>query len=245
MIADIIQRAKKEWPTVKIVVLSHVKEILQQDHSALTKYLHMPIGLWSSGLNSNSLEDVTVAGIQTVYDKAEFFDKFELVIIDEAHLIPPSGEGMYQTFLKNIGPHVRVGLTATPYRLGSGYIFGNDDTTMFDDIVVDYTYMDKFNELIDQGYLCNLRTFATKTELDTNGIRTTGGDFNDKDMSDKFDRDEITREICKEIMRVGEQFKKWLIFAIDIKHAEHITEILLQSGIKAYIVHSKMEEKLS
>ena len=58
-----------------------------------------------------------------------------------------------------------------------------------------------------------------------------------------FDREEITKAIVKEIMNVGKNFNKALIFAIDIDHAEHIAEVLLQSGETAYVVHSKMGDK--
>jgi DNA repair protein RadD len=44
------------------------------------------------------------------------------------------------------------------------------------------------------------------------------------------------------MIRVGENYKKWLVFAIDINHAEHIAEALIRSGIPANVVHSKMEQ---
>ena len=243
IIAEIIRYALERWPNIHIVILSHVKEILKQDYDALNVHLDRAVGLWSSGLGSNSLEQITVAGIQSVYSKCDFFFFFELVIIDEAHLIPSSGDGMYQTFFKGIGEHVRIGLTATPFRLGSGYLYGNDGTTMFDDLVVDYTSMESFNKLIDDGYLCNLRTMATKIEMNTDDIKIVAGDFSEKELKEKFDKKEFTEKIVAEIIRIGENFNKWLIFAIDIEHAEHITELLLQNGIDAYVVHSKMSNE--
>lgn len=243
IIADIIRYALEKWPDIHIVVLSHVKEILRQNYDALTKYLNIDIGLWSAGLGSNSINQVTIAGIQSVYNRSDFFKSFELVIIDEAHLIPPSGDGMYQTFFKAIGEHVRIGLTATPFRLGSGYLYGDREDTMFDDIVIDYTYMDAFNKLIDDGYLCNLRTMATKIEMNTDDIKIVAGDFSEKELKDKFDKKEFTEKIVAEIIKIGANFNKWLIFAIDIEHAEHIAEILLQNGVDAYVVHSKMSNE--
>lgn len=239
ILSDIIKNAIDDYDDLHVLVISHVKEILEQDYNALTRYLKRPIGLYSSGLRSNSREQVTVAGIQSIYDKFELFEKYKLIIVDECHLIPPKGDGMYQKFLKGVGEHTRIGLTATPYRLGTGYIYGPDH--MFDDLIVDYTYMEKFNELIEKGYLCDLRAFSTKVEMDLSGVRTVAGDFNEKDLSDKFDREEITRAIVKEILKIKDA-KKGLIFAIDIDHAEHIAEILLQSGESAYVVHSKMGE---
>ena len=240
ILSDIVKNALRDYDE-HVLVLSHVKEILEQDHQALTNYLKMPIGLYSSGMNSNSREQVTVAGIQSMYNKHELFERYKIITVDECHLIPPKGDGMYQKFFKEIGDHTRIGLTATPYRLGTGYIYGPD--AMFDDLIVDYTYMEKFNELIEKGYLCDLRTFPTKVEMDVSGVRTIAGDFSDKDLSEQFDREEITKAIVKEIINVGKNFNKALIFAIDIDHAEHIAEVLLQSGETAYVVHSKMGDK--
>ena len=48
------------------------------------------MGIYSAGLKSrHTREPVIVAGIQSVYDKADALGRFDLVIIDEAHLIAP------------------------------------------------------------------------------------------------------------------------------------------------------------
>ena len=87
------------------------------------------VGVNSAGLKRRDLDHpVIIAGIQSVYQKACDLGRFDLVLIDEAHLIPPDGEGMYQTFLRDaqtVNPHLLViGLTATPFRLKDGAICG-------------------------------------------------------------------------------------------------------------------------
>lgn len=234
----IIDAIIKKWPHVKCLVLSNTKEILEQDYKALSKHLDYDIGLYSAGLGKRDVKQVTVAGIQSAY-RQEVFNNYHLVIIDEAHTIPQSGEGMYRTLFAKMKKAKYLGLTATPYRLGQGFIYGKD--ALFDDLIYDYTSMDKFNELIERGYLSPLRTKATKLELDTTNLHTRAGDFIDKEMSIAFDRPAITDKAIQEIIACGADYKKWLIFAIDIEHAEHIAERLLQSGIRAMVVHSKME----
>lgn len=67
-----------------------------------------------------------MAGIQSVYKRASEFDPLDLVVIDEAHLIPPDGDGMYRQFLADarvVNPNLRIiGFTATPFRLTTGPI---------------------------------------------------------------------------------------------------------------------------
>ena len=112
---------------------------------------------------------------------------------------------------------------------------------VFDDVVIDYCTREKFNQLVDEGYLSKLTTKRTELEMDTSGINLVGGDFNEKQLSDRFDREVVTNAAIKEIIAAGVKRKKWLIFAIDIDHAEHIAEILIRNGIPTAPVHSKME----
>jgi len=240
VLADIILKLLEKNNEYKILVLSHVKEILEQDVEAIKNHVDPNVGVYSAGLDSKEIRQITVAGIQSAYSMASLFKDFNIVIVDECHLIPNKSDSMYRTFLSVSGIDHVIGLTATPFRLGSGLIYGNENC-IFDDLIYDLTTRDKFNDLVDQGYLSKLRTRATVNELDTDNIRTVGGDFDLKGMSNKFDRVGITNACVKEIIVNGRNYKKWLIFAIDIDHAEHIAETLIRNGIPTGVVHSKMD----
>lgn len=229
-------------PTHRVLVLSHVAEILEQDHASLEKYFpDTEIGLYSAGLKSKTIHKVTVAGIQSVYNKQALFSTFDIVIIDECHLVPMKNNTMYRSFLDGMDANF-VGLTATHFRLGHGYLHKGKGA-LFNKIAYDLSAPHKFNRLVNEGYLSKLITKNTlqKWEADEQGMRTTAGDFNQKDMSMAFDRDTITNAAVEEIIKFGKNYKLWLIFAIDIKHAEHIAEAMTKSGIKTACIHSKME----
>jgi len=240
-IADLIQslRARGE----KILVLSHVKEILEQNYKAIKTYLPSEsVGVNSSMLKRREIKSITVAGIQSVYNDARKFKRFKYVIIDEAHLISVREESMYAKFFAGIGEHSRIGFTGTPFRLGTGKIYGASEETAFSRLVCDWTKTDKFNRLIEEGYLCKLTTKRTELEMDTSAVKMTAGDFNEKSLSDAFDRESVTNAAIKEIMTAGAHRNKWMIFAIDITHAEHIAEVLIRNGIPTALVHSKMKD---
>lgn len=244
VMADIIHQSVTKWPRTKVLVLSHVKEILEQDYRAIK--FHIPrfadkIGVNSASIGKREFSQITVAGIQSVYRNGEKFRDVNLIIIDECHLIPPDNDSMYRMFFASMDKPRYLGLTATPFRLGSGLIYGDTDDTIFDDLVVDYTTTNRFVSLIKQGYLCRLRTQSTKTRLNTVNIGTRGGDFDTSQMSDEFNIKAITTAACKEIVAAGQDYKKWLIFAIDIKHAEAIAETLIKLGVPSMVVHSKMD----
>ena len=218
----------------KILCLSHIKEILGQDYSAIKKVCETSeIGLYSSGLKSRTIENITVAGIQSIYNKPELFEEFNIIIVDEAHLIPPGNNTMYRKFFASCNKPI-IGFTATPFRLGSGYLHLGEDA-FFDEIVYDI----RIKELQDQNYLCQLTSKGTKKKLDASKIRKQAGDFVTRELSRAFDRSGVTKEIVSELCLYKEVRKKWLIFAIDIEHCEHIKRTLNEYGVKTSCVHSK------
>lgn len=239
VIAMLIEYARREW-NINVLVLSHTEDILKQDYDSVKSLIDEPIGLYSAGLDSKTILPVTIAGIQSVFRKPELFVQFDFVIIDEAHLINLQDETMYKKFLGMVG-QVYCGLTATPYRLKDGYIYGQKHS-LFNDLVCDYTTLGRFNKLIEDGYLSPLKTLQTQLEFETDKLHKRGGDFIEKEMSLAFDKEEITNAAVDEIIEIGikRDYKKWLIFAIDINHAEHIAERLIQKGISTGLVHSKM-----
>ncbi len=108
----------------RVLVLAHVKELLEQNAEKIRQLCpDLSVGVYSAGLKSRDTDQsVIVAGIQSVYRRACELDRFDLIIVDECHLLPPDGEGRYQQFLadtKKVNPNVRlIGLTATPYGWG-------------------------------------------------------------------------------------------------------------------------------
>lgn len=239
IIGKIIKEYLYRYPTRDIVVLSHVKEILEQDYEKITKYTDEPIGLYSAMLKSKVIEKITVAGIQSVYKKADDFGDVGLIIIDECHLVTDDNTGMYRTFLAEFACNY-VGLTATPYR-SRGYLHLIKNA-LFTDICYDLTSSENFQRLIDEGYLSKLFSKGTNMKMDVSDIPKLGGDFSEKALAKKFNTDQITEIALKETTLIGKKYEKWLIFAIDIDHAEAIRDWLNDAGINTGIVHSKMED---
>jgi len=240
IIAGLIQRTLKKWSDTHILVICHTKEIVDQDAKAIQKLVDHKVGVFSAGLGRREKEQITVAGIQSIYRRTGEFKQYNFIIIDECHAVPLSGDGMYRTFLNGIGKAKYLGLSATLFRLGGGYVYGGDK--LFTGVAYDLTSKAHFDKLVKDGYLSKLKTIATQIELDTKKVRTQNGDFKLSDMSDKFDRSPITEGAIKEVIKHGQNYKKWLIFAIDIEHAEHIAETLIRNDIMANVVHSEMDE---
>lgn len=231
----------EEFPDDEILVLSHTKEIVQQDHDALIKvFPPFGVGIYQAAIGLRQRRKITVAGIHSVYNKPDMFKHYNLCIVDEAHSINIKDSGMYRTFFKNTGIRV-TGMSATCYRTGQGKLHEGEGA-LFDSVAHDLTSVTNFNKLIKDGYLTNLISKATDFELDSEGVPKIGGDFNVKQLAKKHDRAAITKEAVKELVATGKNYKKWLVFAIDITHCEHVAKELSDSGIETTFVHSKMKE---
>lgn len=238
-IADLVLWARNK--SMKVLMLAHVWEILDQNAKSIEKFTGMKCSLYSSSAGFKQLGDITVAGIQSAHRQPGLFSQFDLIIVDECHRISYDDNSMYRKLLSSIAAPV-VGFTATPFRLGTGFIYGPDPDQLFDAVVHDWTHREKFVELINAGYLTPLVAESTSYKMDPSDVRMTAGDFNLKDLSEKFDREPVTEAALKEIMYKGQDRKQWLIFAIDVDHANHIAEYLLRNGISTMVVHSKMDD---
>lgn len=242
-----------EKPSSKVLCLSHVDKILNQNYTKLCEYFDEDfVGLYSAGLGQRNLNKITVAGIQSVYRRPELFDKqnIGLIVIDECHLVNSNDEGMYRGLIKSLqkqqGKHIPVwGMTASPYRTGQGYIYKKYPgyNPLFNKLSYDLSSYENYNKLIDEGYLVNLIPAPTDYKMDIDGIPVSAGDFVIDALSDKFNREEITKQIVKSVIKYGgKKYKKWLGFAIDRLHALAIKYELEQNGIVAECIYSGMKK---
>lgn len=210
----------------RVLILAHVKELLEQAAEKLEAICpEIHVGIYSAGLNRrDTLAPVIIAGIQSVYKHADELGKFDLIIVDESHMLPPDGEGRYQSFLKEmkeINPSVRlIGFTATPYRMKSGMIC--NEASLLNHIC----YEIGVKELIAQGYLCPLVSKAGRREADTSKLHIRAGEFIASETEELMNDENLVLSACAEIISYTKGRQSCLIFASGIKHGEHIANIL-------------------
>lgn len=243
VIAMILQMVYHYWPGQRVMVLTHVKELIQQNYDKLmTLWPAAPAGVYSAGLNrKESNRRITFAGIGSVAKKANLFGHIDLVFIDEAHLVSPNDETLYQLFLAaltEVNPNVRViGFTATPWRLGTGRI---TEDGIFTDVCFDITGMQAFNRLIAEGFLAPLIPRQTKMMLDIDGVHMRGGELIASELQHAVDKYEITQAALRETLELAHDRRHWLIFASGVEHACNIADMLNDMGIPTVAIHSKM-----
>lgn len=236
IVAALCKDALQSWPKTKILMLTHVKELIVQNAEKMR--LHWkgaPLGIYSAGIGKRQLgEPITFAGIQSVRNRAQQLGHIDLVIVDECHLVSHKDEGGYRKLLNDlqaINPNLRVvGLTATPYRLGHGLI--TDKPALFDALIKPVS----IEELVQKKYLATLRSKVTAERLDVTGVHKRGGEYIESELQAAVDTKDKNLMVVREVIKLAGDRKAWLFFCAGVKHAQNVCQELITQGINAACV---------
>lgn len=222
----------------RVLVLAHVKELVAQNHA---KYLALGLeaDIFAAGLQRKESHGKVVFGsVQSVARNLDKFQsEFSLLIVDECHRISDDDDSQYQqilTHLKSVNPQIRLlGLTATPFRLGKGWIYrfhyhgmvrGNEKA-LFRDCI----YELPLRYMIKHGYLTPperldmpvVQYDFSRLQVQSNGL------FSEADLNRELKKqDRITPHIISQIMEFAAERKGVMIFAATVEHAREITGLL-------------------
>jgi DNA repair protein RadD len=241
--AMIAEKIIKDYPDCRILFLTHQQELIKQNFNELLSNLGMvDAGIYSAGLNCRDTDNkIIFAGIQSVYKRALELGCFNLIVVDESHLIPVKAMGTYRKFLDDMlkqAPYCKIiGLTATPYRLDSGLLTTGKDK-IFDEVI----YRVSVAKLIKEGYLCELIGKAGAVRPDTSGVHKRGGDYIESELNKACDDTVIIKKAVTEFLQLTEGRNHVLIFCVGIEHAEHVKEEMESQGAECEVVHSKLQK---
>lgn len=231
IMATFIQEALREYPE-RILIVTHVRELIRQNYDELLRcWPDAPAGINSAGLKMrDTTSNIIFCGIQSVFRKAAKIGHVDLILVDEAHLMPRAAETMYRKFLNDlfeINPHLKViGFTATPFRLDSGQLHRGDGA-LFTDVAYDANLL----ELIEQGYLCRPRSKSADAQIDTRGVGTRGGEFIQDQLQAAAIHPEVVEAVADEIVANGEGRIGWLVFGTGVEHCRLMRGALHERGI--------------
>lgn len=240
VIARFVERAMTQFPGQRIMALTHVQELIEQNAKRILEvWPNAPLGVYSAGLNSRqTYMPLTMGGVQSVKNVIPTFGHIDLLLIDECHLVSPDAETTYRQIieaLRKINPFLKViGFTATDYRIGQGRLI--DEGGIFTDVCINMSDRESFNWFIDQGYLVKLIPKKTQTFVDVTGVGMNNGDYAQGQL--EIATDKVTYGALREAAEYAHDRKKWLVFCAGNENAEHAAAILNSFGIPATFVHS-------
>jgi DNA repair protein RadD len=239
IVAALCKDAVQNWPETYVLMLTHVKELIEQNAEKMRLHWpNAPMGIYSASIGKRQLgESITFAGIQSVRNRASQIGHIDLCIIDECHLVSHNEEGGYRKLINElleINPSMRViGLSATPYRLGHGMI--TDKPALFDALIEPVS----IEQLIYLKYLAPLRSKITKKKLSTEGVHKRGGEYIESELQAAVDNHDNNSSVVDEVISLAEDRKAWLFFCAGVDHAMHVKDILVQRGITAECITGK------
>ena len=201
-----------------ILVIAHTEELISQLRDALESACGVLVGVIKAGVKANLERLIQVASAQTLRNRA--LPAAALVIIDESHHgVSPT----YRQIIESYPDAYILGVTATPCRTdGSG----------FDDLFDALVSITSPRELIEQGYLSDYKLIASPQAISTKGIKSTGGDFNNRDLAASVDVVELAGDLIG-AYKLYAIAKKCVVFAINCNHSKAIAKRYRASGIPA------------
>ncbi len=238
------------WENLRIGIITHVKELISQNAQEF-------LGIWpgaagrmgihSAGLGKKDVHgQIIFGGIQSIYRSAQILEKgFDVLLIDEAHLVPRDSETMYGKFIdacRQAVPDMRIiGLTATPYRLSTGRL-DEGEGRIFDKTVYSYD----IGRGVNDGYLCPLTSPRSHTQIKIEGVATRGGEFVQGDLERAIMQDaETVRAACAETVEWmrAQKRKRLLDFCAGVDHANFVHEVYRGLGLRTAVVTGETESR--
>lgn len=236
---DLFHWGAEHKHAVKILILAHRKELIEQIDETLGVKYNLAHGFITSGNTEQKNYPVQVGSVQTLNRRlANWIDKkFDVIIVDEAHHIKAES---YKKILKQYPNAKILGVTATPYRLnGTGF------RPEFEELITsDPVYM-----FIKKGYLSDYKYYSIdsssrlQAEINTMKIDKMDGDYLDSEMMNVMDRYEIRAKIVNTYLKYAKG-KKGIVYTVNKQHNQHIKEQFIDAGVKAEVVTSETPRDL-
>jgi superfamily II DNA or RNA helicase len=211
-----------------VLVIAHREELITQAAAKLEAVTDVSVGIIKAGYKQDKSCLIQVASIQTLIRRQP--PPASLVIFDEAH---HCHSRTYATVFKHYAEQDSyiLGCTATPIRTdGRGLRYLYSGTKGFEQLIIGPTVKD----LIDCKHLSPFKLYspAQIIEASTASIKTTGGDYNQKQLADFVERKLIVGDVI-ETWKKHALGKRTVLFAVSVKHSIELAGAFSQSGIAA------------
>lgn len=240
----------------RVLVLAHVKELVEQNYEKYISY-GLSAGIFSASLGKKDWDQKAIFGsVQSVARAPdEFFDNFSLLVIDECHRVAEEGATQYQEIVKKLlerNPEICVlGLTATPYRLGLGWIYEysqngeikTDKRRFFKQCV----YELPLSYMIKNKYLTTpVKVDIPVTCYDFSELTEKDGAYSIAEVEEILkSQKRLTPFIINNIIDITQRFHRQgvMIFSSSVKHAEEIMTYLPAHDSRIVLGDTEMNDR--
>jgi len=223
----------------RVLVVVPSKELAEQNHEKIALLgTGLRIGIMSASMGRKDYihdKDVVLGTVGTLAKRAERLGFFDLVLIDECHLVSRIDAGMYRDLIRGLKRNNHalrvIGWTGTPFR-GNGIWLTEGEHRLFSDIAARITMQD----LLKLSFLSPLRVSPPVIRISGEGVTVRNGDYIVSQLAQRLDKPEITKKIAGEIYETGKDRRKWLVFCCTVEHAEHMAVELKSLGVACAVI---------
>lgn len=250
LFSSIIRHFAEKYPAMRSVILAHREQLVKQARDKLLKV--WPEGADRIGMACKSAcpqveleKPVVIASPQTLASRIGSMPPVQLAIVDEVHRLPPADRksqyGGLMDALRGYYPEMRLlGVTATPYRLNHGYIYGEKCRHPEQNWFSDLSYKIGIYDLQAQGFLVPLKLYiADEPDLSDVGTSSTG-DWNIDELAEAMSKSVHVNSAVEAVQRYASDRRHIVVFGVTIEHAELLRDVFREAGYSAVAVHSKM-----
>ena len=231
--SDIIQQFQQEKGG-RILITVHRRELLLQMSAALSR-LDLDHSLFAAGYDCKPEHPIQLASIDTVRARLSklnhWLSLFDLVVVDEAHHATAE---TWEDILQACRRSVRLGLTATPYRL-TGKPLG----FLFDAAVRG----PEISTLVGLGFLAPSWVVSPPPVVNLSAVRTQHGDYVISDLQKLLDRDDIALVAVRAYARWA-RGEPCIVFCTGVEHSLHVAEAFRAAGWRSSAVYGDMPQHL-
>lgn len=238
LMGAIAREAVETW-SGRVGILAHVQELVSQNDDKLRAiWPEADVGIYAAGLKRRDrFNRILVMQIQSVAKRATALGRFDLLLIDEAHRVPLKGDGQYLQFIadcRRFNPDLRVvGLTATPYRLQGAAV----PVCGPENVLTEIAFEARIPDLIREGFLSRLVSRAGERP-DLAGVAIRGGEFVESALAERMDDAGLIGRTCDDLLARAGDRSAWIVFCVNVAHAEHVRDALAARGVAAGLVHA-------
>ena len=228
LLTAVIESFVSNNPMEKVWIVAHRRELVSQIDETVRKFHSYSASNTSSLLSS--VKAMSIQWLMRHYDEIE--EEPGMIVIDEAHhALAKTYKEMWERF-----PKAKfLGLTATPCRLnGKGF------TDLFDILVQSWSVP----EFISKGRLATYDFVSIKSDgvtqrlIDSLQKRGADGDYQNKEMDMLLNKKPSIEKLYRSLEEYGKD-RKGIVYAINISHAQKITKLYQEHGVKAIAIDSK------
>lgn len=208
-----------------ILVLTHVQELVRQDVDTFEAHTGERAGVYCAALNRKEPgRRVTYGSVQSVVSALGRIPPPDLIIVDEAHRVPHlSANGAYYRRVFAAFPNARrIGMTATPWRLDNGRIYGETEDFWFNYLCYRYTVQ----QATADGWLAPLVAVESEVQLDLNDV-PVNGDYVQREVNDR-ETNEWLAAVVRSVQQLAAQRQHIAVYCPGLTSAYRMTNLLHQ-----------------